>query len=214
MFALRFARGRRELLGSVHPSPGQWELHNYSTVSGEHDDLADGVFGVVGFHRHRDNAAVMAPERCTAFAAGCSALTGVEAIANAVPTFRTPGVRRAQRTEVALGALLGVMLVGLAVLIGRFHLQPVDGVTVLAQLADASLGHGCGFYLVQCATVVLLALAANTSFGGMPVLLHLLARDNTCRMSSRCMPTGRCTGTACCSSRRSPRRCWSAPAAT
>ncbi|MFE6751340.1 APC family permease [Kitasatospora purpeofusca] len=113
-----------------------------------------------------------------AFAAGCSALTGVEAVANAVPSFRAPGVKRAQRTEVALGALLGVMLVGLAVLIGRFHLQPVEGVTVLAQLADASLGHGAGFYVVQFATVVLLGLAANTSFGGLPVLLHLLARDN------------------------------------
>ncbi|MCX4686124.1 APC family permease [Kitasatospora purpeofusca] len=113
-----------------------------------------------------------------AFAAGCSALTGVEAVANAVPSFRTPGVKRAQRTEVALGALLGVMLIGLAVLIGRFHLQPVEGVTVLAQLADASLGHGAGFYVVQFATVVLLGLAANTSFGGLPVLLHLLARDN------------------------------------
>ncbi|MCX4753380.1 APC family permease [Kitasatospora purpeofusca] len=113
-----------------------------------------------------------------AFAAGCSALTGVEAVANAVPSFRAPGVKRAQRTEVALGALLGVMLIGLAVLIGRFHLQPVEGVTVLAQLADASLGHGAGFYVVQLATVVLLGLAANTSFGGLPVLLHLLARDN------------------------------------
>ncbi|MFB7613731.1 APC family permease [Kitasatospora sp. NPDC056181] len=113
-----------------------------------------------------------------AFAAGCSALTGVEAVANAVPSFRTPGVKRAQHTEVALGALLGVMLIGLAVLIGRFHLQPVEGVTVLAQLADASLGHGAGFYLVQFATVVLLGLAANTSFGGLPALLHLLARDN------------------------------------
>ncbi len=49
---------------------------------------------------------------------------------------------------------------------------------MLAQLADASLGHGFGFYLVQFATVVLLALAANTSFGGLPVLMHLLARDN------------------------------------
>ncbi|MFI2607132.1 APC family permease [Kitasatospora sp. NPDC018619] len=113
-----------------------------------------------------------------AFAAGCSALTGVEAVANAVPSFRTPRVRRAQHTEVALGALLGVMLVGLAVLIGRFHLQPVEGVTVLAQLADASLGHGFGFYVVQAATVLLLGLAANTSFGGLPVLLDLLARDN------------------------------------
>ncbi|QIY53588.1 APC family permease [Streptomyces sp. RPA4-5] len=113
-----------------------------------------------------------------AFASGCSALTGVEAVANAVPSFRTPAVRRAQHTEVALGALLGVMLIGLSVLIGRFHLQPVHGVTVLAQLADASFGHNAAFYLLQFATMVLLALAANTSFGGLPVLMSLLARDN------------------------------------
>ncbi|MFD5621484.1 APC family permease [Streptomyces yangpuensis] len=113
-----------------------------------------------------------------AFAAGCSALTGVEAVANAVPSFKAPAARRAQRTEVALGALLGVMLIGLSILIGRFHLQPVEGVTVLAQLADASFGHNAAFYVVQFATMVLLALAANTSFGGLPVLMSLLARDN------------------------------------
>ncbi|MET9255060.1 APC family permease [Streptomyces sp. NPDC003717] len=113
-----------------------------------------------------------------AFAAGCAALTGVEAIANAVPSFRVPRVRRAQHAEVALGAVLGLMLVGLSVLIGRFHLQPVEGVTVLAQLADASLGHDWAFYVIQVATMVLLALSANTSFGGLPVLLKLLARDN------------------------------------
>ncbi|MYW18786.1 amino acid permease [Streptomyces sp. SID2955] len=113
-----------------------------------------------------------------AFASGCAALTGVEAIANAVPSFRVPRVRRAQRAEVALGAVLGLMLIGLSVLIGRFHLQPVEGVTVLAQLADASLGHNWVFYVIQFATVILLALSANTSFGGLPVLLKLLARDN------------------------------------
>ncbi|MFF5969000.1 APC family permease [Streptomyces collinus] len=113
-----------------------------------------------------------------AFASGCAALTGVEAIANAVPSFRGPRVRRAQRAEVGLGALLGVMLIGLSVLIGRFHLQPVEGVTVLAQLADASLGHNWAFYVIQFATMILLALSANTSFGGLPVLLKLLARDN------------------------------------
>jgi hypothetical protein len=64
------------------------------------------------------------------------------------------------------------------VLIGRFHLQPVEGVTVLAQLADASLGHNWAFYVIQFATMILLALSANTSFGGLPVLLKLLARDN------------------------------------
>ncbi|KQX57477.1 MULTISPECIES: APC family permease [unclassified Streptomyces] len=113
-----------------------------------------------------------------AFASGCSALTGVEAIANAVPSFRAPAARRAMRAEVALGGLLGVMLIGLAVLISRFGLQPVEGVTVLAQLTDASLGHNGAFYVVQFATMVLLALSANTSFGGLPVLLKLLARDN------------------------------------
>ncbi|WP_371529310.1 APC family permease [Streptomyces sp. NBC_01283] len=113
-----------------------------------------------------------------AFASGCSALTGVEAIANAVPSFRAPRVRRAQHAEVALGALLGVMLIGLSVPISRFGLQPVEGVTVLAQLADASLGHNWAFYVVQFATMILLALSANTSFGGLPVLMGLLARDN------------------------------------
>ncbi|MCX5388846.1 APC family permease [Streptomyces sp. NBC_00094] len=113
-----------------------------------------------------------------AFASGCSALTGVEAIANAVPSFRAPAAKRAMRAEVALGALLGVMLIGLSVLISRFGLQPVEGVTVLAQLADASLGHNWAFYVIQFATMVLLALSANTSFGGLPVLLKLLARDN------------------------------------
>jgi amino acid transporter len=113
-----------------------------------------------------------------AFASGCAALTGVEAIANAVPSFRTPRAKRAQRAEVALGAVLGLMLIGLSVLIGRFHLQPVEGVTVLAQLADASLGHNWAFYVIQFATMILLALSANTSFGGLPVLLKLLARDN------------------------------------
>jgi amino acid transporter len=113
-----------------------------------------------------------------AFANGCAALTGVEAIANAVPTFRAPRVRRAQRAEVALGALLGLMLIGVAALIVRFHIRPVAGVTILSQVTTESLGHGIGYYVVQTATVVLLALAANTSFGGMPVLAQLLAKDN------------------------------------
>ncbi|HEY0538028.1 MAG TPA: APC family permease [Actinoallomurus sp.] len=113
-----------------------------------------------------------------AFANGCAALTGVEAIANAVPSFRRPRVRHAQRAEVALGALLGVMLIGISALIVRFHIRPVAGITVLSQVTEGSLGHGIGYYVVQFATVVLLALAANTSFGGMPVLAQLLAKDN------------------------------------
>jgi amino acid transporter len=113
-----------------------------------------------------------------AFAAGCSSLTGVEAIANAVPSFRTPAVRRAQHTEVALGALLGLMLLGLAVLIGKYHTVPRGNVTVLAQLSAAAFGTGWAFYVTNLSVTLVLVLAANTSFGGLPVLLSLLAKDH------------------------------------
>ena len=113
-----------------------------------------------------------------AFASGCSALTGVEAIANAVPQFRKPRERRAQHTEVWLGVLLGSMLIGLGYLIHKFDVVPHSSTTVLAQLTEASLGHNVIFYAIQLITMVLLALAANTSFAGLPVLASILARDN------------------------------------
>jgi amino acid transporter len=113
-----------------------------------------------------------------AFASGCSALTGVEAIANAVPEFRQPRARRAQHTEMWLGILLGAMLIGISVLIRKFHVEPSDTVTTLAQLAAAAVGKNVVLYAIPLITTVLLALAANTSFGGLPVLASLLARDN------------------------------------
>src|ERR1700761_9605393 len=113
-----------------------------------------------------------------AFASGCSALTGVEAIANSVPQFRKPRPRRAQHTEVSLGVILGLMLIGLGELIRRWGAVPQSGTTVLAQLTSGAIGHGILFYIIQLITLVLLALAANTSFGGLPVLAGLLARDN------------------------------------
>lgn len=113
-----------------------------------------------------------------AFASGCSALTGVEAIANSVPQFRLPRARRAQHTEVSLGVILGLMLLGLGELIRRWDALPQAGTTVLAQLTSGAVGKGALFYIIQLITLVLLALAANTSFGGLPVLLGLLARDN------------------------------------
>ena len=113
-----------------------------------------------------------------AFSSGCSALTGVEAIANGVPAFRAPRVKRAQRTELMLGALLGLMLIGLAVLIRRDHVAPRGGVTVLAQLTAGSYGTGWAYYATNLIVTVALALAANTSFGGLPVLMSLLAKDH------------------------------------
>ena len=113
-----------------------------------------------------------------AFASGCSALTGVEAIANAVPSFRKPRVRRAQHTEMWLGIILGAMLLGLAALIRKFSVAPSGQITVLAEITRAGLGQGMVFYVIQIITLVLLVLAANTSFGGLPVLASLLAKDN------------------------------------
>jgi len=113
-----------------------------------------------------------------AFASGCSALTGVEAIANSVPQFRRPRARRAQHTEVALGVLLGVMLLGLGVIIRRWNVLPHSGTTVLAQITEGAVGHNVLYYIIQLITLVLLGLAANTSFGGLPVLAGLLAGDN------------------------------------
>jgi amino acid transporter len=113
-----------------------------------------------------------------AFSAGCSSLTGVEAIANAVPAFRSPAVKRAQHTEIALGILLGAMLLGLAFLIRLHGVVPRGNVTLLAQLSAAALGTGWPFYVINLAVTLVLAFAANTSFGGLPVLMQLLARDH------------------------------------
>jgi amino acid transporter len=113
-----------------------------------------------------------------AFASGCSAVTGVEAISNGVPAFRRPRVRTASRTEISLGALLAMMLIGLTVLVRSHDIVPRGGVTILAQVSAGAFGTGWPFYVSNLAVALVLALAANTSFGGLPVLMSLLARDH------------------------------------
>ncbi len=113
-----------------------------------------------------------------AFSAGCSALTGVEAIANGVPLFKQPRVQRAKRTELMLGLVLGAMLLGLAVLAHRWHIGPRSKETVLSQIMGMAVGRHWAYYLVSVTITIVLALAANTSFGGLPILGSLLARDN------------------------------------
>jgi amino acid transporter len=113
-----------------------------------------------------------------AFSSGCSALTGVEAIANGVPLFKEPRVVRAKRTELLLGVILGLMLLGLAVLARRWHIGPRSNQTVLSQIMGEAVGRHWAYYIVSLTITVVLALAANTSFGGLPILASLLARDN------------------------------------
>jgi amino acid transporter len=151
-----------------------------------------GIFAVIGFGLARSSpvatigqSIAIGPTEALgvvlllkAFAAGCSALTGVEAIANGVPAFRTPAVKRAQHTELGLGLLLGTMLLGLGLLIKIHHVVPRAHVTILAQVSAAAFGTGWPFYVVNLAVTLVLGFAANTSFGGLPILMSLLAKDN------------------------------------
>lgn len=113
----------------------------------------------------------------TAFAAGCTALTGVEAIANGVPLFREPRQLRAKRTEWLLGILLGAMLLGIALLTVRFGVLPGGNTTLLSKVMIEAVGRSWAFFVVSLAITTVLGLAANTSFGSLPVLASLLARD-------------------------------------
>ncbi len=113
-----------------------------------------------------------------AFSAGCSALTGVEAIANGVPLFKPPRQVRAKQTELLLGGILGAMLLGLAVLADRWRIGPRSGQTVLSQIMAAAVGRHWAYYVMSLTITLVLALAANTSFGGLPVLASLVAKDD------------------------------------
>jgi amino acid transporter len=113
-----------------------------------------------------------------AFSHGCSALTGIEAISNGVKAFKEPVAFNANRTMVLMGIILGAVFLGMTYLSYGFHIVPMHTETVLSQVARAVFGEGSfGYYLIQGSTMLVLALAANTSFAGFPRLAGLLARD-------------------------------------
>jgi amino acid transporter len=113
-----------------------------------------------------------------AFSSGATALTGVEAISNAVPIFNRPQARNAQRTLLYMGAVAITMFLGMSFLATRAHATVSERRSVVAQIAHAVFHGGAGFYLVQIFTTLILVLAANTSFQGFPRLLAILAQDN------------------------------------
>lgn len=113
-----------------------------------------------------------------AFASGCTALTGVEAVSNGVPSFRDPSAKNAKRVLGLMALTVGVTFISIAVLTDIYHIVPQEGVTAIASLASAVFGSGSVFfYVFQIATVVILSLAANTAYAGMPLLLAMVARD-------------------------------------
>lgn len=114
-----------------------------------------------------------------AFANGCAALTGIEAISNGVQAFKQPESRNAATTLSWMAALLVVMFVGVSVLAHLFNIHPSEHETVISKIARIVFtGHlGWFYYVVQATTAAILVLAANTSFAGFPRLSSLLARD-------------------------------------
>ena len=118
-----------------------------------------------------------------AFANGCSAMTGVEAISNGVPAFKAPEARNASRTLIAMVAILATLYLGTTYLAWRFSLIPNvnQNPTLDSQIASLLYLHNrftvWFYYLIQFATTLILVLAANTSFADFPRLSSILARD-------------------------------------
>lgn len=112
-----------------------------------------------------------------AFSSGCTALTGVEAISNAVPMFRPDQQRNAKVTMAWMGFILGTLFLSITFLCHVYGISPKEGQTAVSLLSAAVFGSSWMFYLLQGATAMILILAANTSYAGFPRLSSLLAKD-------------------------------------
>jgi amino acid transporter len=113
-----------------------------------------------------------------AFASGAAALTGIEAIADGVPSFKAPEAKNAATTLTWMAAILASFFLGATFLATQLHIIPSESITVVAQIAEAVFGRNVLFYLLQVSTAMILVLAANTAFAGLPTLASVMARDH------------------------------------
>jgi len=114
----------------------------------------------------------------TAFANGCTAMTGVEAVSNGVPAFKAPEPKNAAATMLMMAMLSITMFLGITLLAQSYHVLPTEQETVVSQLARGVFGdRGLPYYAVQAATMLILVLAANTAYADFPRLASILARD-------------------------------------
>jgi amino acid transporter len=163
-------------------------LAGVKLLTGGHVTAESASYSITAVHKTGGLLTVFLALR--AFASGCTALTGVEAISNGVPSFRPPKSRNAARTLVAMGTLAVGMFAGITALavVAKVHMaeNPAALVglpagseqkTALSQLGLAVFGHGMAFYLLQTFTAAILVLAANTAYNGFPVLASILSRD-------------------------------------
>jgi amino acid transporter len=118
-----------------------------------------------------------------AFASGCTALTGVEAVSNGVKAFREPAVKNAQKTLTVIIALLAVLLAGISYLVNAYGIAATDpGLpgyqSLLSMLIAAVFGKGVFYYLTIASILAILSLSANTAFADFPRLCRAIAQNN------------------------------------
>jgi amino acid transporter len=112
-----------------------------------------------------------------AFADGCSAMTGTEAISNGTPAFKPPEWKNAQRTMVTMAVVLATVFLGISYLAGVSGAVPSEHDSVLSQIAEATFGPSPIYYVLIFSTMGILVLAAQTSFADFPRLASILAHD-------------------------------------
>lgn len=112
-----------------------------------------------------------------AFASGSSALTGVEAISNAIPNFKSPAPKNAAKTLSMMGILLALLFSGIVFMAYYYGVSPMTEATVVSQIAEETFGRGSMYYFVQGTTALILILAANTGYSAFPLLAVNLAKD-------------------------------------
>ncbi len=117
-----------------------------------------------------------------AFAGGCTALTGVEAVSNGVRAFKEPSARTARRALTVIVVLLAIFLAGIAYLVRSYGILATDPgqpgyQSLLSMLTAAIVGHGIVYYITIASILVVLSLSANTAYADFPRLCHVIAED-------------------------------------
>ena len=112
-----------------------------------------------------------------AFASGCTALTGVEAVSNAVPNFKDPSTKYAKSVLLLLSCIILVLFGGTSIIATYYHVIPGENGAMLILIAEEIFGHTFFYYYITATTFIILILAANTAYSGFPMLIAVMAKE-------------------------------------
>ncbi len=112
-----------------------------------------------------------------AFASGCTALTGVEAVSNAVPNFKNPSTKYAKTVLLLLSVVILFLFGGTSIIANYYHVIPGEEGALLILIAEEVFGHTFMYYYITATTFIILILAANTAYSGFPMLIAVMAKE-------------------------------------